>query len=256
MKTSTLILILISSGILFYLALSGFNQLNSAAQAAKSDFNNSSSTTQIVTIQASGNYIQTIDGANLSFDFNKTSNHGVILLPQIGKDKSSFIALEKELNKNNITTLSIDLRGMGETIYPKQMFQFTDQDFISMQNDVDAAANYLKSNNVQLIGFVGASIGANLAFNFASKHNIGKAVLLSPGLSYRGVSIVDDLNQSNGPILLIFASNEDTYAFDSSQKIQDNYTGSLTFVKLQNEGHGANMLDSTSISKIVEFFKK
>ncbi len=256
MKTSTLLLIAVFSGLLFYLAYTGFNELNSTAREVKHEAllkNNTELTVAAQPVQ--GSFIKTSDGVNLSYTFNKVSNDGIILLPQLGKDKSSYSNLEMYLNKNGITTLSIDFRGMGNTIYSKQLNDFTEQDFASMEKDVEVAVAYFKSNNIRLLGFVGASIGANLAFNFAVNNEIPKAVLLSPGLSYRGISIEGSMNKSFTNILLI-ASKEDSYSFVSSEKLAKSYEGSINFIKLKDKGHGTNMLDLDIINKIVEFFKK
>lgn len=251
MKTSTILIIVIFSGLLFYLSYRGFSEFNSALKEVKT--NNSLVTVQVTTTPLSGNFLQTTDGAKINYNYNYSSPYGVILLPQIGKDKSSYLFLEKALNKNGITTISIDFRGMGQSVYSKSFFNFTEKDFNDMQKDVEAAAIYLKQNNVTLIGLIGASIGANHALNYALKYKVSKAVLLSPGLDYRGVTIFNSLNKTFTN-LLVYASKEDSYAFVSSEKLEKNYTGDLKFIRLNDKGHGTNMLDLDIINQIVNFF--
>lgn len=117
---------------------------------------------------------------------------------------------------NDYAVLSIDLRGHGESTTSQNgntilSFQsFTPDDFNKMIMDVKAAKQFLvtqKNINPNNVAIVGASIGANVALNYAaaSDPSIKVVVLLSPGLDYKGVTTSDAIKQYKVPIYIATA---------------------------------------------------
>jgi dienelactone hydrolase len=102
-------------------------------------------------------------------------------------DKSSFEDLSQRLSQIGFHTLAIDLRGHGQSAGGDYQ-SFSDEQHQKAIFDVMAAVDYLRrqDSNMQ-IGFIGASIGANLAMQYAAANPASFLVLLSPGLNYRGV---------------------------------------------------------------------
>jgi len=179
---------------------------------------------------------------------NANSKRALILLHQLGKDKSSYdpyiIDFQKEFN-----VLAIDLRGHGES--DGDYKQFTDIDFINMSNDIEAAQNFMIKRGFPAmnISYIGASIGANTVQNFISKTNFDKAVLLSPGIKYRGI----ELNMQENNILVI-VSKEDTFSYDTAKQLEK-ISPASKFIYLENKGHGTNMLDKELIETIIKYLK-
>lgn len=89
-----------------------------------------------------------------------------------------------------------------------------------------------------------ASIGANLALvSGADNSNVRTVVLLSPGLNYAGVEIRDPVLTYGERPVLIEASQEDTYAADSSNKLEEKALGETRLVIYQGAGHGLHMFE-------------
>jgi len=113
--------------------------------------------------------------------------------------------------------------------------------------DVEAGAEFLKEKGVKNPHLVGASIGANLALKYLAEHPESKsAVLLSPGLDYRGVKtegILAKLN--NDQAVFAVASEEDKYSFDSVNKLFEGVAFSdLRMMKIfKDAGHGTAIFE-------------
>lgn len=92
---------------------------------------------------------------------------------------------------------------------------------------------------------IGASIGANLALlTSAGQPAIRTAVLLSPGLDYRGVTTENSLQQYGARPILIVASEEDTYAADSSRTLAGRAQGESKLEVYNSASHGTRMFDA------------
>ena len=151
------------------------------------------------------------------------STPSVILLHMLGMDRSTWDKFAQELSQNGYAVLSVDLRGNGESI--KQANQtisyqsFMPKNFKNMTLDVKAAKKYLiegRKANPNQISIIGASIGANLALNYAaSDHSIKSVILLSPGLNYRGISTLDAIMKYKNPIYIVTAEDDSESAKDS-----------------------------------------
>src|ERR671922_1155128 len=123
-----------------------------------------------------------------------TSTNAIILLHMLGYNRNDWNSFASTLSNesNGYAVLSIDLRGHGDSTTQNGntiSFQsFTASDFNEMVADVKAAKQFLvtqKNINPNNIAIVGASIGANIALNYAaSDPSIKAVVLLSPGLNY------------------------------------------------------------------------
>jgi dienelactone hydrolase len=93
------------------------------------------------------------------------------------------------------------------------------------------------------IGLVGASIGANLALNFAAGEPAVKTlVLLSPGLNYRGVTTEDAMTAYGRRPVMLVSSAEDREAAVAVDRLQQLAQGQQSVLSLQDQGHGTAML--------------
>jgi pimeloyl-ACP methyl ester carboxylesterase len=116
---------------------------------------------------------------------------GVLFLHMMPATKESWDGLAANLADNGYLGLAIDLRGHGASSGgPRGYAKFEDAEHQKSILDLDAAAKFLmvKGLSAGQIAFVGASIGANLSLRYLVDHPEFKtAVLLSPGLNYRGL---------------------------------------------------------------------
>ncbi|MBN1646345.1 alpha/beta fold hydrolase [Candidatus Woesearchaeota archaeon] len=202
--------------------------------------------------------LHTEDGFELQAKYYPSAGGpAVICLHQLNLNKETFDDLAKDLNKEGFAILSIDLRGHGNSLMQngdKRDWQhFTNTDFQNMEFDVLAGVEWLKTQDTQKgnITVIGASIGANTAYNFVSKHEeTASAVLLSPGLLYKGIDTEKTIWPGNKSLLTVVSSG-DSYAYHSARELNQK-TGKELFV-LEGNKHGTYMLDKSVRQKIIDF---
>lgn len=186
-------------------------------------------------------FLTTEDNVKIAYEYyDAGSNKGVILLHMLSKDKSTWHDFAEELKDYGYSAIAIDLRGHGKS--GLNFKDLNEEQFNNMVLDVKAAHDFLKDKNTGKIAIIGASIGANLALNFAADNDVDVAtiILLSPGLDYRGVKTEEVIKRYNKPTLIV-ASEEDKYSFESSSKLNELASNSALRT-YKNKGHGTNML--------------
>ncbi|MEM4389188.1 MAG: alpha/beta fold hydrolase [Candidatus Micrarchaeia archaeon] len=180
--------------------------------------------------------------------YNASSEKGVILLHMLRRDRSTYRELALALQKAGYRSIAIDLRGHGGSTNKGTWEAFGETDFNSMVEDVRAAKEFLASQGARTFALIGASIGANTALAYAvGDSDVKAAVLLSPGLDYRGVKTEKAAGRAVIP-LLIAASDEDEYSFISAQRLAQLASASelRTF---SGAGHGTDMLAKTNLTQ-------
>jgi pimeloyl-ACP methyl ester carboxylesterase len=169
------------------------------------------------------------DGVSLVGSYYKpsiginNSTPSVILLHMLGSDRGTWDNFAQKLSQNGYAVLSVDLRGHGESIKQANSTisyqSFMPRNFKNMTLDVKAAKKYLaeeRDANPNQISIIGASIGANLALNYAaSDQSIKSVILLSPGLNYRGISTLDSIMKYKNPTYIVAAEKDSESAKDS-----------------------------------------
>lgn len=187
------------------------------------------------------------DGTALKADLEavKDSTKGVVLVHMIGRSGQDWRFLADKLNTAGFSTLSVDLRGHGANVpegAPKP--ELTDADYIAMSQDVSAAVAFLRSKGVTEISLIGASLGANLALNVASKDpEVRTVVLLSPGMVFKGVDASEALAAYGERPVLIVVSEEDKYSARSGLVLDAQAKGYHKLEVYQGAGHGTKMLN-------------
>jgi pimeloyl-ACP methyl ester carboxylesterase len=189
-------------------------------------------------VSIAGTYYFPLIRENAGSVQNETSSvlPAAILLHMLGKDRNSWGGFPETLAQKGFAVLAIDLRGHGESVVqngkPISYQSFSSEDFNKMPLDVKAAKRLLSesgSSNSTIkngptvdpnrIAIVGASIGANVAVNYAaSDSTVSGVVLLSPGLDYRGVRTSEAVKLVKSPILII-AAKGDSIAGDGPQRL-------------------------------------
>jgi alpha-beta hydrolase superfamily lysophospholipase len=165
----------------------------------------------------------------------------VLLLHMLNSNRGVWADFAAQLNAAGYSALALDMRGHGAT-------QGT-RDWDLARDDMAIVWSYLTSlpnvdvNNTAVIG---GSIGANMALITGVDVPLVKTVaLLSPGLDYRGVATADEMVAFGDRPALIVASNDDTYAANSSQTLAENAGNSATeLILYDGAGHGTAMLNA------------
>jgi len=164
---------------------------------------------------------------------------GVILLHMLWGDRSSWEDFAQRLTAAGYAVLAVDMRGHGETGGAVN-WDVTGEDLDYVWDYFSARADI----DDRRMAIIGASIGANMAIlTGASEPATKTVVLLSPGLNYAGVKTLDPMIAYGERPVLIVASEEDTYAADSSSKLEEAAQGEARLVMYQDSGHGTLMLE-------------
>ena len=164
---------------------------------------------------------------------------GVILLHMLGSDRQLWEenGFAATLAENGYAALAVDLRGHGAT--------GGSINWELVPGDLRRVWHYftaLEAVDAQRSAVIGASIGANMALiSAAEEPAIRTAILLSPGLDYRGVTTEGPLATYDERPLLIVASEEDVYAANSSRTLSGLAQGETQLEMYTGAGHGTRM---------------
>ncbi len=164
---------------------------------------------------------------------------GVILLHMLWSDRSSWENFAMQLHEAGYAVLAMDFRGHGET--------GGDVDWDKAVADVQSTWDYLEE--IQAVdnerrAIVGASIGANVALSAAAlEPAVRTVVLLSPGGDYAGVKTHNPMIAYGERSVLIAASEQDSYAADSSLRLEGLAAGKAELIMYPGSGHGTIMLE-------------
>ncbi|MAG39145.1 hypothetical protein CMO90_03595, partial [Candidatus Woesearchaeota archaeon] len=193
-------------------------------------------------------FIKTVDDIKISANYYSSfTSKSIILLHMLNGEKNDWNTLIPFLREAGYHVISIDLRGHGFSDLKWE--QFSSNDFNKMIMDVEAASKFLKAKGVKDINIIGASIGANIALKYASKNEYVKnLVLLSPGMNYRGVSIVESIKNYKNPILII---NSEQDNLDEVERIYELVVGEKKLQLYSGSQHGTKMLSSDGLNDLI-----
>ena len=191
----------------------------------------------------------TKDGVTIVANYypNKEAKFAGILIHMRPKTKESFDDFAKFLQKQGYALLAIDLRGHGESVESIKgkldYNKFSEDEEKESINDIIAASNFLEKEGYpkdkQFL--IGASIGANLSFQFLSENPQVKAiVLLSPGLNYRGVILENFKKEGLGEKIFVISALDDEPAYIAGKTLKSWYSN-LNYLELPSGGHGTNL---------------
>ena len=131
----------------------------------------------------------------------------VILVHMLSGSRWDWKDLPRHLVNSGYAVLAFDLRGHGDSVYQgkelKAWREFDHSDWQKMPDDITVLSDYIAKQpefnmvDTHKIALIGASIGANIAVNYASKHDqqVQAMVLLSPGLEYHGIETFTPMSQ-------------------------------------------------------------
>lgn len=162
----------------------------------------------------------------------------VLLLHQRGRDRTTWDALALRLQATGYAVLTVDQRGHGETGGAEDwsLAQEDARDALALLSELPGVAP-------GQIVVIGASIGANLGLNAcAGLPGCAAAVLLSPGLDYRGITTAGAMAQLGARPVLIVASEGDANNPADSITLDSMAAGDHQLIILPDAGHGTDML--------------
>ncbi len=165
---------------------------------------------------------------------------GVLLLHQRGADRTSWEALALKLQAAGYAVLAVDQRGHGETGGA--------EDWALAQDDASATLEMLASLPGIAPGqviVIGASLGANVGLNAcAALPGCAAAVLLSPGLDYRGISTAGAMARlGTRPVLILAGENDGNNPADSLA-LGNMAAGDHQVLVFPQGGHGTALLSA------------
>ncbi|MBI4371904.1 MAG: alpha/beta hydrolase [Elusimicrobia bacterium] len=147
----------------------------------------------------------------------------LVLLHGTGQRREDWRSFAAAAARRGFGVLGVDLRGhgesrvtpAGETIVWRKLSQAKGaNDYEDMTRDVEAAAAFLAAQGLpeDEIGLIGAEVGSSVAVKYAAVHSgVPFLVMLSPGLAWREVPIVNALRAFRGrsaPILMVHAEKD------------------------------------------------
>jgi len=204
--------------------------------------------------------LTTSDGYTIAGTFMDGEGEGkrpaVLLIHMLGSDRHAYDELQSKLALKGISSLSIDLRGHGDSTAGGTLDYkaFTIEEWQAALNDLRAGMENLKArDNVdpKLTGMIGASIGANMAVALAADEFLSGAqnppnalVLLSPGLNYKEYQPLEGglIHELRRIPVFIVSSPGDAQSYPGSQAMSQASKGTLR--EFEGNGHGTALFET------------
>jgi pimeloyl-ACP methyl ester carboxylesterase len=140
----------------------------------------------------------------------------VVLVHMLSRSRDDWRGVAGLLQRDGITTLTLDLRGHGGSGGSAAVLP-------AMTQDVRAALQWLSGRpgvRPDALGLAGASLGANLALIVAADTpGVRSVALLSPSLDYRGVSLAGVVRRYGARPLLLVAGADDPLALRTLKEL-------------------------------------
>lgn len=181
-----------------------------------------------------------------------------LLLHMMPSTKESFVGMQQDLSLRGIASLAIDLRGHGESLRQNGMPDLLDYRLFSDQQhqasilDAKSALDYLLHLATVIPDhavLIGASIGANIALQLLTEqHAVPHAVLLSPGINYRGIETLP-LIKKIGPkqTVTLVATPGDTDSYASIQRLHAELPSRTEIIETKGSAHGTDMFQDGAL---------
>jgi pimeloyl-ACP methyl ester carboxylesterase len=151
----------------------------------------------------------------------------VILLHQLGSDRSEWAPLLTRLHASpSITTLSIDMRGHGESTVSTageiEFHAFDNDAWARTQEDVLAAVAFLGSDESGVrparISAVGSSIGSTAVVAAAAREpRIASFAVISPGRAYHGFDALTPMLELGSRGFFAIVSRDETEGVETAE---------------------------------------
>lgn len=159
----------------------------------------------------------------------------------VAKDRYSWDLFARRSTEAGYVALAVDLPYSYQSPRPDEL----DRALQTLRAARDVLVE--RGADAKDIVVVGASLGANLAAQFlVDDPSLFGAVLVSPGLEYRGVVCDGEVLHKAGrrPVLVVVAKG-DSYSATTARKLGDDAAGLFELREYEGSAHGTDLLDRT-----------
>ncbi len=199
--------------------------------------------------------IETEDGKSIAAELyladDSEPQKWAVFSHMMPETKKSWIGFAEDLRKIGYSSIAYDMRGHGESEGgPAGYLSFSDSEHQDCLMDLEAAIEFIKSRGVEEsnIVLIGASIGANLSLlEIAGNERIKKAVLISPGLNYRGVEAEPAAAKiKEGQVVLLISANDDNGNSEEIRTLSRAFpeTVKKELLVFESGGHGTRLFET------------
>jgi len=202
--------------------------------------------------------IQTDDGVRIAstlYPVTRQRAAGLVLVHALGSDRGSWSLFASRAQQAGYMCLAIDIRGHGESVMRHgeriSYRTFNTTDWMAALYDIRAAKTFLleKGADPDNLGIVGASIGANLALQYAVRdEDIQAVVMLSPGLEYKGVGTLDEIVAYGKRPSMLVTTKGDSYSASSCATLKAAAPGFCELREYSGSAHGTDILAAFPLS--------
>ncbi len=193
--------------------------------------------------------LTTSDGVEIAGNYTPgSSSFGAVLLHAMPTTKEAYSDFAEKLAAIGLHSIAIDFRGHGES-GGGNYSEFSDEEHQKYALDLQTAIDFLKSHDPNMkIGIVGASIGANIAIQYAVSNPVSFLVLLSPGLNYRGVNAGEMVVKLPETLPVYFATATDDERVPGNSLQAETMLNAcsskvMTMMTFREGGHGTELLE-------------
>ncbi len=174
----------------------------------------------------------------------------VILLHALNGSHRDWDQLPARLVKEGYAVLALDLRGHGKSAPRGRSWRnFSRADWLKIPDDIRRTLLFFTDSEEypQVDGtrtaLIGASIGANAAIIAGSRNteHIKAIAALSAGREYKGLEVTTPIYDYTNALLMV-ASQNDAYAFESTGLLYRLPRGPKTLQLYKSIGHGTDMI--------------
>lgn len=185
---------------------------------------------------------------------------GLVLVHAVGSDRSAWDAFARRAQLAGYSCMAFDLRGHGASVHRgSDTLSYRAFDTLAWKAavaDIAAAWDALVAAGADPadMAVVGASMGANLALEYAAAHpDVPAIVMVSPGLDYKGVQAEETMRGLGRRPVLLMASRGDSYSASSCNALEKAGSGLCELREYDGAAHGTALFDlvPTAIEQVL-----
>lgn len=179
----------------------------------------------------------TEDGVQLSGHIFGSGDVGVVLSHMRPADQESWWPFARVLKDKGYQVLAYDFRGYRDSQ--------GEVDIDSIDKDVQAALDFLKSKGASKVFLIGASMGGTASLKVASREEVAGVVTLSAPPVIEDLDAREDVRAISAPKLFM-AAREDGFYARSVELFDQTASDPKERQIVDGDAHGTNMLSGDS----------
>jgi pimeloyl-ACP methyl ester carboxylesterase len=202
--------------------------------------------------------LQTEDGVRIAstlYPVVRDRPAALVLVHALGSDRASWSLFASRAQRAGYMCIAIDVRGHGDsTMHNDKRIsyrEFNTADWMAALYDIRAAKAMLldRGADPDNVAVVGASIGANLALQYAARDpEIQAVVMLSPGLTYKGVDSLDAIRAYGKRPSMLVTAKGDSYSASSCATLKSAAPGFCELREYSGSAHGTDVFAAFPLS--------